>query len=336
MSAGEPETGSQSAAGRTSTRWRTLRHAGFQAIGVGLFYIFAVAFFAVFAPQFATFTNVKIILENAAVIGFVAVGQTLAIVSGGFDLSVAGVMPLAGVAYAMMTNAGLDLWVAMPLAVLIGTFIGLINGLIVTRLKINPLITTLGTLSITSGLAFIICNGLTQVFDDPRAGFLADKGIAGASNFVPIYLAVVVVTYLVLRYAVFGRKLYAIGGNAEASRLAGIRIDLLTTVVYMISGSTAAFAGVVLASQLLAGSATVGSQAALQSVAAVILGGASLTGGKGGIVGTVIGVFVLGTIANGMALMQVQSFWQQVATGAVLLFAVGFEKLRESLQNTQS
>ena len=122
--------------------------------------------------------------------------------------------------------------------------------------------------------------------------------------------------------------LYAIGGNREASRLAGLRVDLLTVLVYMLCSMLAALAGVVVSSQLLAGSATVGADAALQSIAAVILGGAALTGGVGGLPGTLIGVLVLGTIANGMALMQVPAFYQQIATGAILLLAVGFGRLR--------
>jgi len=134
-----------------------------------------------------------------------------------------------------------------------------------------------------------------------------------------------------LRFTIFGRMVYAVGGNPEASRLAGIRVDLVVIAVYVLCAALASFAGVVVSSQLLAGSATVGADAALSSIAAVVLGGASLSGGIGGIGGTMIGVLILGTVANGMALLQVPSFYQQIATGGILLLGVGFARLREVL-----
>src|SRR5690606_33973226 len=138
-------------------------------------------------------------------------------------------------------------------------------------------------------------------------------------------------TAALLRFSIFGRMIYAVGGNAEASRLAGIRTDRVIIGVYLLCGAFAALAGIVVSSQLLAGSATVGSDAALSSIAAVVLGGASLSGGVGGIAGTLIGVLILGTVANGMALLQVPAFYQQIATGLILLMGVGFARLREVL-----
>ena len=137
-----------------------------------------------------------------------------------------------------------------------------------------------------------------------------------------------VITFVVLRYSVFGRMLYSMGGNREAARLAGLRTDLITVCVYVISGGFAAFAGVILAEQLLAGAPTVASTIGLESITAVILGGAALTGGSGGIPGSLLGVAVLGTVSNGLALMQVQTFYQQIATGVILLLAVGLGRLR--------
>jgi ribose transport system permease protein len=152
---------------------------------------------------------------------------------------------------------------------------------------------------------------------------------------VLVLVVLAVIAFLTLRYTVFGRMLYAIGGNREASRLAGMRVNLITVLVYVLCSSLAALAGVIVASQLLAGSATVGADAALQSIAAVILGGAALTGGVGGIPGTLIGVLVLGTITNGMALMQVPAFYQQIATGSILLLAVAFGRLRNIIVGEQ-
>jgi ribose transport system permease protein len=213
------------------------------------------------------------------------------------------------------------------LATLSGAAVGAVNGLVITRIGINPLVTTLGTLSITVGLANVVTAGETVPFNDLNAG-LVDNDFAGMPIYIWVWIATTAIVLVVLRFTVFGRMIYSIGGNREASRLAGIRVDLTTTLVYMISGGLSAFSGVVLAQQLLAGAPSVGANAALTSIAAVILGGAALTGGVGGVPGTVVGVLVLGTVANGLALMQVPSFYQQIATGSILLLAVGFGRLR--------
>ncbi len=268
------------------------------------------------------------ILSNVSVIGIVTLGQALVLISGGFDLSVAGTVPLGGVIFTTLINRGLGISEAWIAAVLGGCLIGIGNGLIITRIGINPLVTTLGTLSITAGLAYVVTNGVTVPFNDLTQGPI-NSPILGMPLYVWTMIFISIIAFLALHFTVFGRMIYAIGGNREASRLAGIRVDLVTTSVYAISGSLGAFAGVMLAQQLLAGSPTVGSTAALTSIAAVILGGASLTGGVGGIPGALVGVLVLGTIANGMALMQVPSFYQQIATGSILLLAVGFGQLRQ-------
>ena len=311
---------------RTNRRWIRV---GLQTLGIGSFYLLILVFFSFATPHFLTYSNALNVLTNVSVIGIVALGQALAVISGGFDLSVSGTLPLGAVTFAMASNGGLGTPLSLALAVAIGAFVGLINGLIVTKLLINPLITTLGTLSISVGLAFTISKGVTIPFADIGAGVLADKTFGGLSYYLVAFALLGVAAHLVLRFTVFGRMLYAIGGNREASRLAGMRVDFIITTVYVLCGSLAAFAGVVVASQLFAGSATVGTEAALSSIAAVVLGGASLTGGVGGIPGTLIGVLVLGTIANGMVLLQVPAFYQQTATGVILLLGVGFARLRE-------
>lgn len=322
-------------AGPPPLRREVLLRVGFQTLGIGTFYLFILLFFSLASPYFLTYSNALNILTNVTVIGIVALGQALAIISGGFDLSVSGTLPLGAVIFALLINAGVPVALAILIAIAIGAGVGLINGLIVTKLGINPLITTLGTLSIGVGLAYTLSSGITIPFSDPDAGILADKAIGGASYYLIAFALLGIVAFLALRFTVFGRMLYAIGGNREASRLAGMRVDLVTIVVYMQCAALAAFAGVVVASQLLAGSATVGTDAALTSIAAVILGGASLTGGIGGIPGTLIGVLVLGTIANGMVLLQVPAFYQQIATGAILLLGVGFARLRGFLSGEQ-
>jgi ribose transport system permease protein len=319
-----------------ATQRENLLQVGLQLLGVGTVYVFIVIFFSFATEHFFTYSNGINILSNVTVVGIVALGQVLAIISGGFDLSVSGVVPLGAVSFAMLTNAGWPVFPAILLVLCIGALVGTVNGLIVTVVGINPLITTLGTLSITSGLAFTLSDGVTIPFENLDAGVLADKTSGDISYYVLLLLFLSIVAFMLLRYTVFGRMIYAIGGNREASRLAGMRVNLITTLVYVLCSSLSALAGVIIASQLLAGSATVGADAALQSIAAVILGGAALTGGVGGIPGTLIGVLVLGTITNGMALMQVPAFYQQIATGSILLLAVAFGRLRNIIVGEQT
>ena len=311
-------------------RW-TLRELAIQACGIGFFYVVVLVVFSIESDHFLTYSNLTTILASVAVLGIVSIGQAIAIIGGGFDLSVSGTLPLGAVAYADLVNHGMPYPIAVIVVVLIGAVVGVVNGFIVARLGINPLITTLGTLSIAGGLAYTITNGVTQPFTNAAAGLWGNAAIHGIQWGVIAFVIIAIAGAIALRFTVFGRSIYALGGNAEASRLAGLRVGQLTGSLYVISGALSAFAGVVAAAQLFAGSATLDSTANLQSITAVILGGAALTGGVGGIGGTVLGILLLGTIENGMALMQVQTFYQQIATGCVLLIAVGFGRLRTVL-----
>lgn len=302
-----------------------------QTLGIGSFLLVLLVFFSLTTQYFLSYTNALNILSNVAVLGIVSLGQAFVIISGGFDLSVSGTVPLGVVTYAVLVNSGIGVPIATLLTIALGALVGLANGSIITKLGINPLVTTLATLSITQGLAFTITGGAAVALARPDEAFLNTRTIGGVAYYIWALLLLSLLAAVVLRYTVFGRSLYAIGGNREASRLAGIRVDLVTTVVYMISGAAATFAGVVLANQLLIGTPSVGRELALSSIAAVILGGASLAGGVGGIPGTLLGVLVLGAFANGMALMFLPVFYQQVATGGVLLLAVGFSRLRSLL-----
>jgi ribose transport system permease protein len=323
-------------AGRTIARpaaqrgW-TLRQLAIQACGLGFFYVVVLVIFSIESDHFLTYSNLTTILASVAVLGIVSIGQAIAIIGGGFDLSVSGTLPLGAVVYADLVNHGMPYALAVIVAVLIGAVVGAVNGFIVARLGINPLITTLGTLSIAGGLAYTITNGVTQPFNNAGAGLWGNAAFHGIQWGVIAFVIIAIAGAIALRLTVFGRSVYALGGNAEASRLAGLRVPLLTGSLYVICGALAAFAGVIAAAQLFAGSATLDTTANLQSITAVILGGAALTGGVGGIGGTVLGVLLLGTIENGMALMQVQTFYQQIATGVVLLIAVGFGRLRTVL-----
>lgn len=302
--------------------------------GLAAFYLALVTFFALATPNFLSWSNGVNILSNITVLGIVALGQTLAIISGGFDLSVSGSAPLGAVAYVLLTNMGVPVPFAILLVLWAGAVVGLVNGILVNKVGISPLIATLGTLSMTGGLALTLSRGVTIPMENFAAGFLSDLAFGRVSWYVLVLILLSLLAHVLMRYTVFGRMIYAVGGNAEASRLAGIRVEAVSIAVYTACAMLAAFAGIVLASQLLVGSANVGAELALNSVAAVVLGGASLKGGVGAIGGALVGVLIMGTIANGMALMMVPSFYQQMANGAILLLAVGLGRLRERREGT--
>jgi len=318
----------------TSVRRLVLNQNTLRGLLLAGFLLITIIYFSSRSDAFFTRANALNILVDAGVIGIVSLGQALTVISGGFDLSVSGTVPLGAVVFAELLNRGHGVFISLVAVIGVGAVCGLVNGLIVAKANINPLITTLGTLSVTGGLALTIANGVQIPFKDPNKSVLTDPGPLGVNNHVWMLLGLSLLVFLALRYTVFGRYLYAVGGNREASRLAGVRVDAVTVWVYVFSAALATMAGAVLASQLLTGSGTAGTNSALQSIAAVILGGASLSGGVGGVPGTLIGVLILGTLANGMAILSVPSFYQTIATGVVLLLAVGVSQIRRGSRTT--
>lgn len=272
--------------------------------------------------------NLMNILANASVIGVVSLGQLLVIISGGFDLSVSGTVPLGGVVFALTLNSGASVFLSLLAAMAAAGVFGLANGILVGALKVSPLIATLGTWYLSAGLALTLSEGVQIPFNNPDDGILTARSLFGLNNQIWIFLGLCIGISIVLRFTVFGRSLYAVGGNLEASRLAGIPTKLVIMSVYVISSMLAGLAGTILASQLLTGSGTAGINSALQSIAAVILGGAALTGGVGIVSGTFVGVLLLGALGNGMAMLSIPSFYQTMATGAVLLVAVLLSQFR--------
>jgi ribose transport system permease protein len=321
-----PQIGSQ----RSVVRAQFWRRVAIQLFGIGSFYVAVVIVFSAQVSDFLTVDNAKVILIGATVLGIVSIGQAYAIISGGFDLSIGGLLPVGAVVYAKLL-ADVAMVPSLLVIIVIGAVVGLLNGLIVARLRINPLIATLGVFSVASGLAYILVDGETVPLEGAHAGFWGDTSVLGLQNGTIAFIVLAIVATLVLRYTVYGRSIYTIGGNREAAQLAGLRTEALSISVYVLSGALATFAGAVSASQLLAASPSLGSDVMLNSVTAVILGGAALTGGVGGIPGTILGVLLLGTTSVGLGLLQVASFYQTVVTGGVLLVAVIFARVREGL-----
>lgn len=295
------------------------------------FLLALVLFFTWQNPVFLGLNNFRNVLLSVAVLGILAVPSTLLLVSANVDLSVASNAAFCGMVVAIV---GGDYGIAagVAAAVVAGTALGAFNGFLVAGVGINSIITTLGTLAIFRGMARLSSNGQTVRVDGFT--FLGSDTTFGLPHGVIVLVIVAVTFYLVMRYTVFGRSVYAIGSNPHAARLSGIRLRTNLFLVFTMTGLCAALAGLILTSQLRAGTPVAATGLELSVVAAVLLGGASLTGGRGTVIGTILGVLILGTLNNGMTILNVSSFWQEIARGSVLIIAVGLDQLRIRLSGT--
>ena len=313
--------------GSTSLQQR-LRSSALQE-GFGLLAIYAIILVAMslLSPYFLSSKNFTNLLLASSTMGIIAMFTTMLMVGGGLDLSIGSTVALVGV---IISHAQYTL--GIPGAVAVGlaasVVIGLTNGLLVTRVGINPLITTLGMFSVVRGLAFVISGGLTETMFDPVFGRLGRGFIAAIPVPVIIFAVVTVACHVVMKYTKYGRAMYSIGGNPTASHLAGLPVKRYQLAAYVLSALSAGVAGVILTSLLGAGAPQAATGLELSVIAAVILGGTSLAGGKGTILGTLLGVLILGTLNNGMVLLSVSAYYQQIAQGLVLLLAVGLDQLR--------
>jgi ribose transport system permease protein len=279
---------------------------------------------------FFSVRNALNILDQVTVLGILAVGMTLVIVIGGIDLSVGSIL-----AFGMMVMGWLkdSFNVPLPLAILIallcGAVCGLINGLLVTKARLPAFIATLAMMSISRGLANIVTDGRQVVgFPDWFTSLSTVRHFGFLSITVALFLILVAITWIYLRYRSAGRSLYAIGGSAEVARLAGIKVQTLTIWVYIAAGTLAGVAGIAQASRLDSSEPSAGLGYELDTIAAVVIGGASLSGGIGGIGGTIVGVLIIGVLHNGLNLIGVSPFIQQVIIGAVIAVAVMADTLR--------
>jgi len=294
-----------------------------QKQGLLVMLLLLVIFFRIFDPEyFLTFDNFITILVGATALGIMAAAQTPLIVSGGIDVSVGSVVALTTVLVGKLLAAGMPSWLVVLVSIFAGTSVGLLNGFIVVQLGVNPFITTLGTMSFFSGLAFILSSGQTvSIRDDLFDWFLYTKPLS-IPIFVYILIFVLALALFIERKTVVGRNIFAIGGNREAARLSGISIKMLPLGLYAVSALSAALGGLVLVCQLGAASPQLGTSYLLSVVTAVILGGTSLAGGRGSIVGTAVAVGILATLSNGFAHLQLPSYGQTTALGAALIIAV--------------
>lgn len=293
-------------------------------------YLGMVIAFSIASPFFLTTNNLLNVAASVATLGIVAAVQTAVIISGGFDLSVGSTAALTSVVAATMLSGGSGEPVAIVAALGVGAAVGLANALIITRLRVNPLIATLAMLSIVRGIAFVWTDALTVVYPPQALEYMGRLRLF--DNKLPVsvlfMLATFALVWAVLRYTAFGRFVFAVGGNARAAFLAGLNVDRIRTVVYVASGMSAGLAGLVIASQLIAGSPQAATGLELSAVTASVLGGASLSGGQGRVWMTLIGALIMGTLTNGLVLLGITSFWQMIVLGLVLIAAVALDQLR--------
>jgi len=281
------------------------------------------------APQFATRENLTNVLQQNAIIGVIACGMTFAIIIGGFDLSVGSTAALSSVAAAIVITATGSIPFGLFAAIAAGLVVGIVNGGLIAFLRINPFVATLGTMTMIRGLVFVATNA-TPVFGVPFGFTTLGLGkTMGLPNLVIVFSVVAIFLGFLLHQTRFGHHVYLVGGNARAAAVMGIRTRRLRFWSYMIVAICAAVAGVLLVGQTASGQPQAAMGYELTAIAAVIVGGATLGGGKGRMLGTVAGVFLLGVVSNSLNLLGVSPFWQPVATGLILVVAVGLDRVRD-------
>lgn len=316
----QPSTSGYAPAHSASKRWEKWLHhpAVLPFIGFAILFLLMSGF----NDSFLTVNNLTNVARQVSINAIIAVGMTCAILTGGIDLSVGPVMALSGSIAAGLMLGGLPIPLAMLAALLIGTLFGLANGACIAYLRMPPIIVTLASMGIARGLALLYTGGY-PISGLPEAFSFFGRGtVLGIQVPILIMAGVYVLAWLMLNHLPFGRYVYAIGGNEEAARLSGIRVSRYKVLVYVVSGLTAALAGLVLTSRLMSGQPNAGEGFELDAIAAVVLGGAAISGGRGAIIGTLVGAMMLGVLNNGLNLMSVSPYIQNVVKGGIILAAI--------------
>ena len=296
-----------------------------------LYLAFLVIFivFSLLNENFLSINNILNIIVQSAIIAIIAVGQTMVILTSGIDLSVGSIVGAVGIGIGLLMVAGLPIPLAVGLGVLMGAIFGLINGLIITYGRVPAFITTLGMMGMARGFGLALNEGkpvagLPQSFES-----IASASLGGIPSFVFYTLIIYVIMFVILERTKFGRHIYAIGGNRDAARLSGVKVRVVETIVYLFSGMFAGLGSVLLTARLNYATPVAGNGYELDTIAAVVIGGTALSGGQGRIVGTLVGALMLGILRNGLTIVNVSSFFQQIIIGAVIIIAVFADKLNE-------
>jgi inositol transport system permease protein len=298
----------------------------------GLLIVFGIIclIISLITPQFLTVSNWTIIVTQVSINALLAFGVTFVIITGGIDLSLGSIVAVTGVTSAMLAHPdSYPVLIPILMGLLAGLLMGAFNGFIITKSKIAPFIVTLGTMTIGRGLALILSDGRPVSNLSDSFNYLGSGTVLGIPVLILIFIFVFAICSIILNKTILGRYIYAIGGNEQAARASGINIDRVKLSVYSISGLLAGLAGILLASRITTGQPNAGAGFELDAIAAVVIGGTSTTGGRGSMAGTLIGVLLIGVINNGLDLLNVTSYYQQVVMGIIIIGAVVLDSLNQ-------
>jgi erythritol transport system permease protein len=311
--------------------------------------IAVLVFFSFAAPNFLSTANWILMSKHVALNAFLAMGMTFVIITGGIDLSVGSIVGLCGMVAGGLILNGIDLGIGYTvyfniyeiclITLLVGILIGAVNGLLITKLNVAPFIATLGTLYVARGLSLLSSDGRTFPNLVGREEFMTTGfGVLGSGRFfgLPLSIWLLIIVALAAAYIArstpIGRHIFAVGGNERAARISGVRVNMVKMFVYMFSGFCAAIVGLIISSELMASHPATGESFELNAIAAAVLGGTSMSGGRGTIGGTIVGAFVIGILSDGLVMMGVSSFWQMVIKGLVIIIAVVVDQAQRRLQ----
>jgi ribose transport system permease protein len=283
---------------------------------------------SVATPSFASANNISNLLRQGSMIAILAVGQTFVIITGGIDLSVGAVVGFATVIVAMLINAGVPIYLAILITLLVGVAIGLFHGFGIVKMGLPPFIITLATLTSLRGIGLLMTNGNSISINNDAFQLFSRSSFLGVPNLFWMVILVGIPAYIFLHHSRWGRYLFSVGSNAEASRLSGVNVQRTIYMAYTLSGLCAAFVGVLLASRIGIGNPTQAEGWELQAIASSVIGGTSLFGAVGSVHGPLLGAFILATINNGANLLNVNAFVQRIITGVLIIVIVYFDQLR--------
>lgn len=300
---------------------------GNEVIGVFVAFLILCALLAVLSPYFLTSKNIFNVLRQFSLIGILAIGQAFIIITAGIDLSVGGTVAITACLAAILTVSGMPPVIVLILTLFLGCVVGSINGLLITKIKINPFIVTMGMMSVIRGATLLLTNGLPINFESSLA-YLGNGYVGLVPVPVIIMFLVVAIGYVFANNTLTGRNIYAVGNNQKAAILSGIRADRVKLLVYVIMGLLAGLCGIMLAGNLNSADPSFGTGYEMDVIAAVVIGGVSLAGGEGSIIGVIIGAALMGVLRNGFVLLGISAYWQTVTIGLVIILAVSMDSLR--------
>lgn len=291
-----------------------------------------VMFLSIKSPYFLTINNIRNIFDHISIQLIMALGMTFVISSGGIDLSIGSIVALSGICIGLLLQGGISIALSSIIGILIAGVLGTINGIIISKLKIAPFIVTIGSMNLYRGISLVITKGM-PIYGLPSEFTYFGKGDLGQINPpIVIGMVLIVLSFFVLKYTKWGQYTLALGGNEEALRRVGVPVSFYKTTVYTVSGLAAGLAGLILTSRLNAAEPNAGFMLESDTIAAVILGGTSMRGGRASISGTVIACFLLGVVRNGLTILSISSYYQQLFIGAIIIASVSISEIRQRKQ----